>query len=49
MRQCAGESHAVYEQGDGARAHDLSEKSHAHRAEAERLDREAAQWIFNSK
>ncbi|KZS98198.1 DUF1771-domain-containing protein, partial [Sistotremastrum niveocremeum HHB9708] len=46
MRRCFDQSHQAYENGDGARAHELSEEGHRHQREMERLDQEANDWIF---
>jgi hypothetical protein len=39
-------SHQAYARGDGAGAKTLSNEGKAHQAEMERLNREAAEWIF---
>jgi len=46
MARCFDQSHAAYQNGDGARAHELSEEGHRHQREMEKLDGEASDWIF---
>jgi hypothetical protein len=46
MAQCFDESHRAYESGDGAGAHRLSEQGKQHKAEMERLNKEASDWIY---
>ena len=42
------EAHRAYEGGDGARAKELSNQGKAHKAEMERLNAQASEWIFAS-
>lgn len=46
MRQCFAESQRAYDSGDGARAKELSNEGKAHRAEGERAEKVAADWLF---
>lgn len=46
MAKAFEESHQAYARGDGALAKELSNKGKRHQAEMERLNREAAEWIF---
>ncbi|GJE95850.1 DUF1771 and SMR domain-containing protein [Phanerochaete sordida] len=46
MAKAFQESHEAYQGGDGALAKELSNKGKRHQAEMERLNREAAEWIF---
>ena len=46
MAQCFDQSHKAYAQGDGARAKQLSNVGNAHKANMERLNKQAADWIF---
>lgn len=48
MAQCFEESHTAYANGDGARAKELSNQGKAHKAEMERLNAQASEWIFAS-
>ena len=48
MRKCFDASQRAYDGGDGARAKELSDEGKSHRAEGERAEREAAEWIFKS-
>lgn len=48
MAQCFEESHTAYAAGDGARAKELSNQGKAHKAEMERLNAQASEWIFAS-
>ncbi|OCH84467.1 DUF1771-domain-containing protein [Obba rivulosa] len=48
MGKCFEESHAAYAAHDGARAKELSEQGKEYRAEMERLNAEAAEWIFKA-
>jgi hypothetical protein len=47
MGQCFEESKRAYSSGDGARAKQLSEEGKRHKAEMERLNREASDWIYH--
>ena len=49
MAQCFEESHTAYANGDGAHAKELSNQGKAYKAEMERLNAEASEWIFASK
>jgi len=40
------ESHRIYEEGDHAGAKELSDEGKRHKAEMERLNKEAEEWIF---
>ncbi|CAK4032849.1 Hypothetical predicted protein [Lecanosticta acicola] len=42
----AAEARQAYERGDGARAHEMSEQSKRHAAEADRLNKQASEFIF---
>lgn len=46
MHKLSRESQEAYQGGDGARAKELSNASKAKRAEMERLNQEAAEWLF---
>ncbi|KZT72165.1 cytoplasmic protein [Daedalea quercina L-15889] len=46
MAQCFEESHTAYASGNGARAKELSNEGKAHKAEMERLNAQASEWIF---
>lgn len=46
MAHCFDQSHQAYEGGDGARAKQLSEEGKRHKAEMERLNKEASDWIY---
>ncbi|THH00153.1 hypothetical protein EW026_g2341 [Hermanssonia centrifuga] len=46
MSKSFEESHQAYARGDGALAKELSNKGKAHKAEMEKLHREASEWIF---
>ncbi|KAG8747127.1 asparagine-linked glycosylation protein [Ceratobasidium sp. 414] len=46
MARAFDASHAAYDQGDGAEAKRLSDEGKRHKAEMERLDKEAGDWIF---
>ncbi|KAI9068060.1 DUF1771-domain-containing protein [Trametes sanguinea] len=46
MARCFDEAHRAYESGDGARAKELSNKGKAAQQEMERLNEQAAEWIF---
>ncbi|KAI0733101.1 hypothetical protein C8Q72DRAFT_41516 [Fomitopsis betulina] len=46
MAQCYEESHTAYASGDRARAKELSNEGKAHKAEMERLNAQASEWIF---
>ncbi|KAN0065896.1 hypothetical protein ACQY0O_001029 [Thecaphora frezii] len=46
MARCFDQAHAAHSSGDGARAKQLSNEGHQHKAQMERLDKEAADWIF---
>lgn len=46
MAQCFDQSHKAYAQGDGARAKQLSNEGNTHKANMERLNKQAADWIF---
>ena len=46
MGRSFDEAHAAYESGDGARAKELSNAGKAAQREMERLNEEAAAWIF---
>ncbi|KAI0812297.1 hypothetical protein BC629DRAFT_1589085 [Irpex lacteus] len=46
MHKLSRESQEAYQGGDGARAKELSNESKAKRAEMERLNQEAAEWLF---
>lgn len=48
MAQCYEESHTAYASGDRARAKELSNEGKAHKAEMERLNAQASEWIFAS-
>lgn len=43
------ESHRVYEEGDHSRAKELSDEGKRHKAEMDRLNKEAEEWIFYRK
>lgn len=46
MAQCFDQSHKTFAQGDGARAKQLSNEGHEHKMNMERLNKQAADWIF---
>jgi len=46
MARFFDESHQAYARGDGAAAKDLSNKGKAHKAEMEKLNGQASDWIF---
>lgn len=46
MARAFDESQKAYKGGDGARAKQLSEEGKRHKAEMERLNRQAADWIY---
>ena len=46
MAKAFEESHQAYASGDGALAKELSNKGKQHKAEMERLNRAASEWIF---
>jgi DNA-nicking Smr family endonuclease len=46
-KQLSAQSQAAYQQGDGARAKQLSEQAKDHAAKADRLNRQASDYIFN--
>jgi len=46
MAKCFDQSHKAYAQGDGNRAKQLSNEGHTHKANMERLNKQAADWIF---
>ncbi|SJX63265.1 uncharacterized protein SRS1_14089 [Sporisorium reilianum f. sp. reilianum] len=46
MAQCFDQSHKAYAQGDGSRAKQLSNEGHEHKSNMERLNKQAADWIF---
>lgn len=46
MAQCFDQSHKAYAQGDGSRAKQLSNEGHEHKLNMERLNKQAADWIF---
>ncbi|KAG8681763.1 hypothetical protein FRC08_015410 [Ceratobasidium sp. 394] len=46
MAKAFNASHVAYETGDGAEAKRLSDEGKRHKAEMERLDKEASDWIF---
>lgn len=46
MAKAFEESHQAYANGDGARAKELSNKGKQHKAEMEKINREASEWIF---
>ena len=46
MAQCFDQSHKAYAQGDGGRAKQLSNEGHQHKLNMERLNKQAADWIF---
>ena len=47
MARCFSESHQAYDRGDGALAKRLSDEGKAHKAEMEKLNDQASQWIFD--
>ena len=49
MVHCFDESHRAHEEGNEARAKELSNKGKRHKSEMERLDKEASDWIFYRK
>lgn len=46
MAKAFDASHRAYENGDGAGAKNLSNEGKRHKAEMERLNQEASDWIF---
>jgi hypothetical protein len=46
MAKCFQESHEAYENHDGAKAKELSNRGKEHQANMERLNKEASDWIF---
>jgi Domain of unknown function (DUF1771) len=46
MAHCFEESRLAYDNGDGARAKQLSVEGHRHQAEMDRLNAQASDWIF---
>ncbi|KAG8764543.1 hypothetical protein FS842_008519 [Serendipita sp. 407] len=48
MGRCFEESKRAYENGDGARAKQLSEEGKQHKAEMEHLNKEASDWIYHA-
>lgn len=46
MARCFDQSHKAYAQGDGGRAKQLSNEGHEHKLNMERLNKQAADWIF---
>lgn len=46
MAKAFDASHRAYENGDGAGAKNLSNEGKRHKAEMERLNQEASNWIF---
>jgi len=46
MRESFAASQRAYDSGDGARAKELSNEGKAHRAEGERAEKVAAEWLF---
>lgn len=44
--QCFEASRNAYSSGDGGRAHDLSMEGKQHQREKDRLNAEAAEWIY---
>ncbi|PWZ03778.1 DUF1771-domain-containing protein [Testicularia cyperi] len=46
MAKSFDQSHTAYAQGDGARAKQLSNEGHSHKQNMERLNKQAADWIF---
>lgn len=46
MAKCFDQSHNAYAKGDGNRAKQLSNEGHTHKANMERLNKQAADWIF---
>ena len=49
MARSFDEAHKAYERGDGARAKELSNAGKAAQREMERLNEEAAEWIFRGQ
>ncbi|KAH9894986.1 hypothetical protein C8Q73DRAFT_745366 [Cubamyces lactineus] len=49
MARSFDEAHKAYDQGDGARAKELSNAGKAAQREMERLNEEAAEWIFRGR
>lgn len=49
MAKTFEESHQAYQGGNGALAKELSNKGKRHQAEMDRLNKEAAEWIFISE
>lgn len=48
MHKAFDEASRAYDQGDGARAKQLSNQGHAHQKNRDQLNDKAADWIFNS-
>lgn len=48
MAQAFDASHAAYDEGDGARAKELSNEGHQHQDQMNQLNAQAAQWIFQA-
>ena len=46
MSRCFDQAHAAHERGDGAKAKQLSTEGHQHKEEMQRLNKQAADWIF---
>nr|GAT57624.1 predicted protein [Mycena chlorophos] len=46
MAQCFSQSHEAYDRGDGALAKELSNKGKEHQANMNRINEQAANWIF---
>lgn len=46
MAKCFEESRRAYDNGDGARAKQLSNEGHQHKTEMERFNAQARDWIF---
>lgn len=46
MAHCFDESRRAYDSGDGGRAKELSNEGKSHKAEMERLNKEASDWIY---
>ncbi|ELU39307.1 mannosyltransferase [Rhizoctonia solani AG-1 IA] len=49
MARAFDASQEAYQSGDGAKAKELSNEGKRHKAEMERLNKEASDWIFESK
>ncbi|KAF8530421.1 hypothetical protein BU17DRAFT_35728, partial [Hysterangium stoloniferum] len=48
MARCFDESHRAYQEGDGARAKELSNEGHAHQKNMNQLNAQASEWIFQA-